>query len=746
MRTWTCLTLLILIVAGGCSSSPGPDSLSNRKKHAREPVSACTECHNSLNSPSLDPLITNGSGTYGKHSRHFQDRWIACEACHYNYLNAPTHMNGVFDRGNPAVVALHVIGPAGTWQQPAGSCSGVACHGAAELFWYGTNTWTTPSSCTGCHASGFSSVLDPVATNGTPPAGRHGMHVAARAIGCERCHYQYPDRTSHANAVLDTPDPAVSLVRFDIVGTGAGWTDDTGSSTGRCATVSCHGSDSLAWYGAGTWSTPSVCTNCHSSAYSSQLDPVVTNGSGNPGKHVRHVTDYHYACTKCHLDYPDSTSHASGMLDTQNPAILIVSFDSTNPTGTWTGDTGSETGNCASLNCHGADTPVWYGPGGLSPLPACSSCHSNAIGTRRTILGANGDFGANAARLSHHVTPGPGSDPSTDHCLVCHEMTMHMGGTIRMKNADSGSAIAYNPGNPSTLETFCLSCHDENGALSTFISSGTPTAPFNDGSVLGNPPYSYAGSIKTSWTGTNGHGPNGQHAAADKLTCLGTGQQGTGCHGNNGSINAHGSGSPVLATRNFLYDTNDPFDENDYELCFNCHVNYAGVRKEDILGVKFQGILDSDYGWISRPADADCPAPCWYPPYYISAVTTLFADHNVPTPHSLNDPVGWGPSNMNLHWFHLGFPVFFRGTGSWSGLTCVNCHDVHGSSNPYGATYREMGYQHSEPDATNRTGKMTDAAYLSNLLDEHPTYCGAWNCHPIQGQTKAWYYPIVEGP
>jgi hypothetical protein len=363
------------------------------------------------------------------------------------------------------------------------------------------------------------------------------------------------------------------------------------------------------------------------------------------------------------------------------------------------------------------------------------------MGTRRQVMGANGDFGANSNITSHHVTRGPGSDPLIDQCLVCHEMSMHMGGTVRVKNADTGAVIAYDPASPSTLEPFCLSCHDATGAVSTFIIGGTPTSPFNDGSTLGSPPYPYATRIYTSWTSTNGHGPNGNHSTAKKLTCLGTGQPGTGCHGSGGSVNAHGSVNQVLAARPFKYDNSSAvYNAAEFELCFNCHASYPGFTKEDTLGVKQNGLLDGDYGWTSGGNGPNG----WNPPYYTPGVTTLFADHNE-TGGAYNDILGWFGGNANLHWGHLGFPGSnFRGTGVTSGINCVNCHDVHGSSIPYGATYVEMIYSHSFPDATNRLAKMTDAAYTSNLLDFHPTYCSTFNCHPVQEPTKAWFYPITE--
>ena len=75
-------------------------------------------------------------------------------------------------------------------------------------------------------------------------------------------------------------------------------------------------------------------------------------------------------------------------------------------------------------------------------------------------MGANGDFAANAAMLSHHVTGTAGSDPVSAQCLVCHELSAHMQGTVLLRNADTGATIVYDPSRAATLETFCLSCHD----------------------------------------------------------------------------------------------------------------------------------------------------------------------------------------------------------------------------------------------------------------------------------------------
>jgi len=205
-------------------------------------------------------------------------------------------------------------------------------------------------------------------------------------------------------------------------------------------------------------------------------------------------------------------------------------------------------------------------------------------------------------------------------------------------------------------------------------------------------------------------------------------------------VNAHGSVNQVLAAQPFKYDNNYVYAAADFDLCFNCHASYPGFTKEDILGVKQGGILDWEYNM--SPYGGRGPNG-WAPPYTIPAVQTHFADHNeAGSPY--NDSSFWG-DNMNLHWAHIGLEISdYRGTGTFTGINCVNCHDVHGSTTPYGALYSEIGYSHVFPDATNILGKMTDNAYLLNQLNYYPTYCAGFNCHPMQGPTRAWYYPIQE--
>jgi mono/diheme cytochrome c family protein len=84
-------------------------------------------------------------------------------------------------------------------------------------------------------------------------------------------------------------------------------------------------------------------------------------------------------------------------------------------------------------------------------------------GERRQIADDGGDFD----KTSHHVI---GDVNSTD-CIVCHDLTYHLDGDpgtipapqVYLKDPDGGDSIIYD-GTPESLETFCINCHDSDGA------------------------------------------------------------------------------------------------------------------------------------------------------------------------------------------------------------------------------------------------------------------------------------------
>jgi hypothetical protein len=518
------------------------------------------------------------------------------------------------------------------------------------------------------------------------------------------------------------------------------------------------GPDAISSHHAQRGAQISSCTvKCHNFSSTISPDPLVTNGTGTYGKHFAHVSNTGIACEKCHYNYINSSRHMNGRLDTGDPAALLVYFDSTNPAGSWIDDTGPSKGSCTSLNCHGTDTLDWYGTG-TANFQNCGSCHSYVLGLRRRITGPNGDFGTNASIVSHHVTTS--GDPVGTQCLVCHDQSSHTAGLVRLRNADTDTSIAYDPTNPVSLELFCLSCHDTDGAAATLISGGTPTSPFNDGSVLGGPPpnlYQAGNKIAGYWNGSGN-----THKASGSLTCAGTGAPGTGCHGNNGKINMHGSSVKGLLTNkmNFqiplTFDFTDPvsaFVYDNYKLCFDCHDSYPSVSKEVVLGYRLGGKYDHTVPFNWAPT-----------PYYTSGIQSLFRDRYIDS--SANYPSYWlgveQPYNNDvwladyapLHNYHLlgDIPTWlswkYRGDPARVGrITCTTCHNVHGTNGTVRTTYQEFGIRENFPYAPLGPDeyKMFDPItnYGDAVMRSYPINCNV-SCHEIMGPSAYWYAPSDE--
>jgi predicted CxxxxCH...CXXCH cytochrome family protein len=414
----------------------------------------CLVCHTG----SLDPTSTNSSGTEGKHVIHVTNRGIPCLTCHTNYTNQLTHMNGTKDTVNPAVhlVNFDATNPSGAWINDTGpstgSCSSLACHGMQTPDWY--SSASALPDCSVCHTGS----LDPTVTNGSGTSGKHGIHVTNRGIPCLKCHAGYTNQSTHMNGTKDTGNPAVHLVGFDTTNFSGAWINDNGPSTGSCSSLACHGPQVPDWYSAS--STLPDCSFCHTGS----LDPAITNGSGTSGKHVLHVGNRGIGCLKCHLNYTNQMTHMNGTKDTINPAVHLVNFDASNPTGVWTNDTGAQTGTCSSLACHGAQNPDWYGSG--ASLPACTTCHAGAYAPVN-IDAARGS-GSHQLHLTYPYA-----------CQKCHynytNQPTHMNGTLDMSNP-TFNTVYFDPTSPAQSQwsfyTFTCAntyCHSDGTSIATSV-------------------------------------------------------------------------------------------------------------------------------------------------------------------------------------------------------------------------------------------------------------------------------------
>ncbi|UCH83385.1 MAG: hypothetical protein JSW50_13140 [Candidatus Latescibacterota bacterium] len=217
-----------------------------------------------------------------------------------------------------------------------------------------------------------------------------------------------------------------------------------------------------------------------------------------------------------------------------------------------TGDhTHNAGGRCTGCHLHNA---------GFQPvLGECSTCHDTTqpLGTgdyRRQVVGTGGDF----ERTSHHVNDGLGGESVTSlDCVICHNNSKHQSLTdpqVRLFNMDTGYTVTYD-GTASSMETFCVNCHDTDGGYQ-----------FSDGNT---PP-----DIETAWLASS-------HKAGG-MTCYGDGVS-TGCHDN-----GHGSDKVSLKAP-FTGATPD-----EEAFCYSCH-DSDGPAASDVQD-DFSGTLTGTTG------------------------------------------------------------------------------------------------------------------------------------------------------
>ena len=218
-------------------------------------------------------------------------------------------------------------------------------------------------------------------------------------------------------------------------------------------------------------------------------------------------------------------------------------------------------GGTDCLGCH-THTGNFGASGG-----GCTGCHSSAQGgapplDRREIV-------SEFSRLTHHV----GGTLADSDCEVCHQQTSaspshtHQDGALtlwdvdRTADTDPGYQLA-NHSDPNTnateaakLTTFCLNCHDSDGAQA----EASPFAPFTGSGAPKD--------IASTWSGSS-HATISQQSlpdgSGDPTTCFGDGA--FGCHGT-----GHGSEKLRLLTPADSAATGPDFSEQREGFCLNCH-------------------------------------------------------------------------------------------------------------------------------------------------------------------------------
>ena len=333
------------------------------------------------------------------------------------------------------------------------------------------------------------------------------------------------------------------------------------------------------------------CSSCHKTHFASSVDGNILRMTYNenlcqdchtyktPTSTMEHKG---MTCITCHDPHQNGSSNIYLIRDniaTPNSGTKAVVF-TVNTSGSNYAD-GSATFNgvcevCHTLTDHYTNTAMGTSDARhiVNPVTKCVTCHPhnkgfaaqtdcfachNAIadkplvgpvGGRRQIVDGTGNglgTGGDYKRTSHHVT---GSIPTVGDCIKCHYMGDHKDGQVKLLDPDQGflNVYTYDPLNKSSVENFCLNCHDANGSMGD-------TSPFSDGVTVPivNAAMWAASSHKTAGT-------------ANANTCL-------ACHDN-----GHGSEkSTLIGPYNYAGPGTGTDLMNEEEgFCLGCH-GAAGV-------------------------------------------------------------------------------------------------------------------------------------------------------------------------
>lgn len=723
---------------------------------------ACNQCH----------LANNTLA--GKHSKHYGVATVAvtadrtasntssgtayeysCGVCH----NAVPHADGSVSANQAAQVAFDgAIALGGsyaagtlagtdtggfTWTN--GTCSTTYCHsqGQSTTSPFGGTpniaaTWNGAAmNCESCH--NYNAAATNKMGTGSHPEHINNSTVIGTNYGCQECHTTTTSDgttiTNEANHVNKTRD--VSMVK------GGTWTSP------NCTTTYCHstGQAAPAYVNPPAWGsvTNLTCDSCHGAGGGTAFgEPSYANGTqpavveNNDNSHAAHVTAA-ADCAKCHADTVDAAGTAikSGSALHTNQARnvnLAAAFDANGGTNSDNYNTSTKT--CSSISCHGS--AQWGGPS-----MDCVSCHGAALGNRRQVTGAGGDF----VRPSRHVSNGTtGEIVIKWDCIVCHlEGNPSTGGTsanhtgtpssnadVNLRNVDNYTTgwVWNRFGTITTamrdnMDSFCMGCHDSLGATQINV-NGTNSGlnlnntraltPFNTNDNLrGN--TADAGTLGTFRTTTYGRVLN----VKDQFNSTNqTGQNWASHHNLNQFTKRYG-------TRNTTYFPNNIFvnvtlKEGNLQTlgetiglhCSDCHLNETNAHGALNSRFMLQDSSGGDTNWSGASATDGGTHVCYKchaATAYDEASTSGRFDHSQDAARTMNQMTS---------------PL---------GIVCFNCHGgyssgqqgalgaIHGTNETYvpgGATATSKRYRFMSgsvmrfyrPAATGTTD-ITDANWTS---------------------------------
>lgn len=332
--------------------------------------------------------------------------------------------------------------------------------------------------CGACHGNPPVDNATRDASTGTFP-GSHNKHAGTYGFACTKCHV---DNTTYNHRNSDINMNPAGINGEGTYTKGTSWAQTNSPAPfGTCTNFYCHSKGTIVATGGAptvdnppTWGGTVNCNSCHTAP------PDYANNTPKKNSHMYHPTE----CQKCHRGTTSDGATITGVARHNNKFYNLSA--SANQFDTYSFATTG--GTCKNVDCHAAQNGTW----GVTTF-ACLDCHKKVItktlGSGGTLRNVTTDF----KRLSRHVSNSTGAAGNAGtlivtkwDCIVCHmegqeaagttqghtNPTNHndAGGLVNLRNVDTpttGWAInnkSYNEQMRTYQDTFCMTCHDSDGA------------------------------------------------------------------------------------------------------------------------------------------------------------------------------------------------------------------------------------------------------------------------------------------
>jgi hypothetical protein len=323
----------------------------------------------------------------------------------------------------------------------------------------------------------------------------------------------------------------------------------------------------------------------------------------------------------------------------------------------------------------------------------CTECHDQVQGSRRQIVGPGGDF----EMASKHL-PGPVTD---DNCRVCHDMSKHTRGLVKLNDPDTGTPLA------GTLTAFCLACHDGSPAAGWTFPGTASGSGYNKSTFAGSTHDTQLGGAGCMHC-HNGHGSS--YASLLKLQYVTTDynqwSQGDGDYAL--CWKCHPEGNTVMGDNAFddRHDKHVRSEDSPCYICHDVHASYdAGEPGLINLDLAVQQGYDSSYLNGSNGSTS-----------YWKSGSRGYCEINCHGKE--HDPKDYDPrGNPSTHCSNC----HSQGNGYSHDPTPINCEYCHSSTRP-ALPHPDSGdcsTCHFDPGST----------WLGALYDHSPTPLSCASCH-----------------